>query len=385
MGASQWTGGHRVRSLNVTLNDAHPAVYRVATVEGLAAEWEPQLRFLVKTPDAESSVVVERWRASGLQNIAQVDGDGLEEGDVVACRPLQGKVSVLHRASDVHHTLFLTNRCNSYCLMCSQPPTPQDDRWLVGQAVDVVRHVRIPPKVVGISGGEPLLEAGGLRKVLSAIEEAWPDTTVEVLTNGRLLSNADVVSQVFDVPPKNVRWLVPLYGHADMLHDFVVQSPGAFDETIDGLLTLQALRQPIQLRIVLIQPVVDVLDELCRFIGQNLPFVEYVALMACEPTGFALANRELCELDLSDAAPMLERASRVLARYRVRHLFMNAPLCALPRTLWPLARRSISDWKSTYANECSECEVRENCCGLFAWHEKNWKPTRLKPIKGAIS
>jgi len=373
-----------VRTLNITAAHAPAGIYRVASVDALAAEWQPHLRFLVLARDDASRAMVERWRGSGLHNIFQVDETGLDEGDVVAYHPAQGKATVLHRESDMHHTLFLTNRCNSYCLMCSQPPTPQDDSWLIEQAIDVVRHVRRTPAVVGISGGEPLLVAAGLRRVLGAIEAAWPDTAVEVLTNGRLLHDPAVVSQVFDVPPRNVRWLVPLYGHADFLHDFVVQSSGAFDETIDGLLTLQALRQPIQLRIVLVQPVLDVLDELCRFIGQNLPFVEYVALMACEPTGFALANRDLCELDLLAAAPVLERASRILGRYQVPHLFMNAPLCALPRTLWPLARRSISDWKSVYADDCSRCTVRRDCCGLFAWHEKNWKPTRLKPIEEAI-
>ena len=372
-----------MRSLNVATSDAAPGVYRVVSLDTLPAEWDPDLRFLVVALDDESRVMVQAWRTGGLQNIACVDGSGMEEGDVVAYRPAQGKATVLHRESDLHHTLFLTNRCNSYCLMCSQPPTAQDDSWLIEQALDVIRHVRRPPEVVGVSGGEPLIVATGLRRVIAAIEATWPDAAVEVLTNGRLLHDPVVVSQVFDPPPRNVRWLVPLYGHADLLHDFVVQAPGAFDETIDGLLTLQALRQPIQLRIVLVQPVLDVLEELCRFIGQNLPFVEYVALMACEPTGFALANRDLCELDLFTAAPALERASRILGRYRVPHLFMNAPLCALPRTLWPLARRSISDWKSSYADECDGCAVKDACCGLFAWHEKNWKPTRLKPIKEA--
>lgn len=374
-----------MRSVNITADAAQPGVYRIASVHSLAAEWEPDLRFLVLAPDDEARAVVERWRTGGLQNVTAVDGAGFEEGDIVGYRPALGKATVLHRESDLHHTLFLTNRCNSYCLMCSQPPTLQDDSWLIEQALDVVRHVGRPPAVVGISGGEPLIVAAGLARLLASIQTNWPDTAVEILTNGRLLHDKGVAAQVFAAPLRNVRWLVPLYGHADFLHDFVVQSPGAFDETIDGLLTLQTMRQPIQLRIVLIQPVLDVLDELCRFIGQNLPFVEYVALMACEPTGFALANRGLCELDLLDATPVLEKASRILERYRVPHMFMNAPLCALPRHLWPLARRSISDWKSVYADECDRCAVRDECCGLFAWHEKNWKPTRLKPIEEAIS
>jgi hypothetical protein len=162
-----------------------------------------------------------------------------------------------------------------------------------------------------------------------------------------------------------------------------VQSPGAFDETLDGMLTLQAYRQSIQLRIVLIQPVIDVLDELCRFIGKNLPFVDCVALMACEPTGFALANRELCELDLVSQQLVLERAARALKRYHIPFVFMNTPLCALPEHLWSHASKSISDWKNVYADECETCAVRERCCGLFAWHD-NWKPTKLQPIREAV-
>jgi His-Xaa-Ser system radical SAM maturase HxsC len=358
-----------------------PGIYRVVDVQSLAEQWRDDLRFLVLAPNAAAYEQVEQWRARGLRNIAPMTADGLEEGDVVDCNPDRARAIVLFRESDAHHSLFLTNRCNSYCLMCSQPPTRHDDGWLVEHAIEIVRHARVAPAVIGISGGEPLLASEGLQRVFATIRECWPDTEIEILTNGRLLHQARVRQALFSEPPTNVRWLVPLYGHADFLHDFVVQSPGAFDETLEGLLTLQSLRQPIQLRIVLIEPVLDILDELCRFIGQNLPFVECVALMACEPTGFALANRDLCELDLLDAAPMLDRASRILERYQVRHVFMNAPLCALPPRLWGRATRSISDWKNTYADECARCSVKDRCCGLFSWHERNWKPTKLKPIE----
>jgi len=375
-----------MRQVSIGLSVATtPGIYRVVRVASLAEQWRDDLRFLVLTPDATSHDQVEQWRARGLGNVVPVVAAELEEDDIVDCNPQRGMAVVLFRESDVHHSLFLTNRCNSYCLMCSQPPTKHDDAWLVEQAIEIVRHVRVPPAVIGISGGEPLLSASGLGRVFAVLGKHWPDTKIEVLTNGRLLHQAQVRQALFSEVPGNVRWLVPLYGHSDFLHDFVVQSPGAFDETLEGLLTLQSLRQPIQLRIVLIQPVLNILDELCRFIGQNLPFVECVALMACEPTGFALANRDLCELDLLEAAPMLERASRILDRYRVRHVFMNAPLCALPPRLWGRATRSISDWKNTYAAECARCSVKDRCCGLFTWHERNWKPTRLKPIEEATA
>jgi hypothetical protein len=46
-----------------------------------------------------------------------------------------------------------------------------------------------------------------------------------------------IVSQIFHAPPKSVHRLFQWYGHADLPHDFAVQSPDAFDATIDGLLT----------------------------------------------------------------------------------------------------------------------------------------------------
>ena len=77
----------------------------------------------------------------------------------------------------------------------------------------------------------------------------------------------------------------------------------------------------------------------------------------------------------------LEESSRILNRHRVPFIFMNAPLCALPRLLWPHAKKSISDWKNVYSGECEKCSVKPLCSGLFAWHERGWKPTKIVAIE----
>lgn len=303
--------------------------------------------------------------------------------DSVAALMTTTKASLDHADAIVDEYVRLTNRCNSYCLMCSQPPTLADDSWLVDEAIDAIRHLRSPPLVLGLTGGEPLLLGAGLRRVLDAVSEYLPGTQVEVLTNGRLFSECRVAERVLTGLSTPVRWLVPLYGHADFVHDFVVQAPGAFDETLAGLMALQAQRQEVQLRVVLIEPVLQVLPELSGFIARNLPFVREVALMGCEPIGFALANRELCEVDLAQWSDTLELAARQLRRHDIPHLLMNAPLCSLPKALWPIAHRSISDWKNVYVEECKACCVKSDCSGLFAWHERGWKPAPLKTIGSA--
>lgn len=360
-------------------------VHRIVAVEAIAAEWKPDLQLLAAvSSDAEKNAVT-LLQDSGLKNLGWVESATLVEGDVVVPKPDRAECVVLYREVDVHHALQITNQCNSHCLMCSQPPTKQDDPWLVNQVLEVVRHIRTSPDAIGLSGGEPLLHGPGLRQVIEKIAGFHPSTHIEVLTNGRLFEQKSVVETVLAGLTSDVSWLVPLYGHADIVHDFVVQTPGAFEETIAGLLTLQERHQPIQLRVVLIEPVLRILPELCAFIGRNLPFVREVALMACEPIGFALANRELCEVELRDWAEVLKNSARALKRHRVPCIFMNAPLCALPKELWKIARRSISDWKNVYAAECDDCSVKIQCAGLFVWHGDAWKPTKIQAITGINS
>lgn len=354
--------------------------HRVTSLERLAGEWSPELRFAVLVRSDAEKDEVRKLCKSGLNNVQWITSAGLTHGDVITPSLSSSEFIVLHRDSDQHHSLQLTNRCNSNCLMCSQPPTKHEDGWMISEAIEVIRHIGASPQSIGLTGGEPLLDPNGLRNVIELIRALHPSTQVEVLTNGRLLASDFVANAVVTGTEVKLRWLVPLYGHADFLHDFVVQAPGAFEETVAGLLNLQQRKQAIQLRIALIEPVIEALPELCSFIGRNLPFVQEVALMGCEPIGFALANRDICHVDLKQHSPTIERAMRILMRYRIPGILMNVPLCAIPSTLWDASARSISDWKNSYAPQCEPCIVRDRCSGLFKWYESGWAPTTLKPI-----
>lgn len=384
-----------------TLQGTCPSVARITSLSCLPDEWDPALQFLVPLESETEIRTLMNLNNAGLRNITALvptdnvwplenlsavrcDVSAIRSHDVVSLNPAQSALHVLYRESDSHHALFLTNRCNSYCLMCSQPPTQHDDSWLVEEAVAVASHIKASPRAIGLTGGEVLLLRSGLRRVLDVLSNRHPQTEIEILTNGRLLADAAFVQEVLSGFTGNVSWLVPLYGHADFLHDYVVQSQGAFEETLAGLLNLQALQQPVQLRIVLIEPVLQVLPDLCLFIGRNLPFVREVALMACEPIGFALANRDVCQVDLTNWHSQLQDASRVLTRLRIPYIFMNTPLCALPPALWPAARQSISDWKRTYDVACQGCGVIEQCAGLFAWYARGWSPAPIKAEHGAV-
>jgi len=46
----------------------------------------------------------------------------LADGDVLRLWPKSNGVRVLYRRNSFHNHFLLTERCNHYCLMCSQPP-----------------------------------------------------------------------------------------------------------------------------------------------------------------------------------------------------------------------------------------------------------------------
>jgi len=104
---------------------------------------------------------------------------------------------------------------------------------------------------------------------------------------------------------------------------------------------------------------------LAEFIYRNLPFVRHVALMGLENMGYVKKNWDLLWIDPVDYAETLEATVRHLYERRVDVSVYNLPLCVLPNALWSFARKSISDYKNIYLDECARCRVREHCGGLF--------------------
>src|SRR5690348_1913289 len=57
--------------------------------------------------------------------------DHLSDGDIIRISPRSGELWVMYRRASACNSMLLTEQCNSYCLMCSQPPKTGDDRYLV--------------------------------------------------------------------------------------------------------------------------------------------------------------------------------------------------------------------------------------------------------------
>lgn len=300
-------------------------------------------------------------------------------GDVVETQPQRGRVSVRYRRGDNANVLFATERCNSYCLMCSQPPREVGDDWRIEQLCELVELIDRSEPSLAISGGEPTLLGTGLAQLVAKCATDLPCTHIHILSNGRRCGQPGFADQFRDLHP-SLSWGIPLYGDHYRLHDYIVQRQGAFAETIRGVYALQAANQHIEIRVVLVRPAVDRLREIIRFIHRSLPFVEHVALMGIEPIGFAKANHEALWIDPADYSELLEESVFFADRRGLSVSLYNMPLCTIPKSLWPFARQSISTWKQDYLSACEPCTVKAHCSGFFSWITPDWTSRSIAPI-----
>jgi His-Xaa-Ser system radical SAM maturase HxsC len=292
--------------------------------------------------------------------------DYLRAGDVVAVHAEGRRLRTLYRRASRHNSLLTTERCNHYCLMCSQPPKNVDDSWLLTEIAAAIPLIDPATVSLGFTGGEPLLAWERFTDILRLTREHLPDTAIHVLTNGRGFAAAPIVDAWAAVGHANLCAGIPIYSAVDHVHDLVVQSKGAWHETVLGVLRMKDRGQRVEIRVVLHSLTAPRVPETARWIARNLPFVDHVALMGLENTGFAIANHELLWMDPLDYRAELAAAVEVLDAAKIRTSVYNLPFCVLERSVWPFAAQSISDWKNAYLPECDGCAAKAGCAGFFS-------------------
>jgi His-Xaa-Ser system radical SAM maturase HxsC len=291
--------------------------------------------------------------------------DYLAEGDVVSL-DAAGLVRVLYRKASPHNFILMTEQCNSYCLMCSQPPRTVDDRNRIAAHLRLIDLIDPATADLGITGGEPTLFKDDFLRLIRHAKERLPRTALHVLTNGRLFYYRRFAESLGAINHPDLMLGIPLYAADDSTHDYIVQARGAFEETVIGLHHLAHHGVPIEIRVVLNRQTILGLERLAAYIARNLPFVSHVALMGLEPFGFVHQNADTLWIDPTDYATELREAVETLTLSGLRVSIYNHQLCVLPESLWPFARRSISDWKNVYLPECDPCTLRSECGGFFA-------------------
>jgi His-Xaa-Ser system radical SAM maturase HxsC len=296
---------------------------------------------------------------AGVENLSY-----LSDGDIVAIRP-DGFVRVLYRRNSKHNFILMTIQCNSFCLMCSQPPQTIDDFDQIKEHLRLVELMDKNTEQLGITGGEPTLFKDNFLRIVGHCKEHLPDTNLHILSNGRMFYYRRFAEALGEIEHPSLMFGIPLYSDVDSQHDYVVQAKGAFDETVIGLHHLAQYNIPVEIRVVLHRQTIPRLDRLAEFIARNFPFAAHVALMGLEMFGFVHRNFNELWIDPYAYQDQLKNSTDILSSAGLNVSVYNHQLCVLKPELWKYAKRSISDWKNVYLPECAECTVRQECGGFF--------------------
>lgn len=301
------------------------------------------------------------------------------EGDVVLLEPT-GIGTVLYEIVSPDNAILLTEKCNSRCIMCPQPPKDSEfEEDYLHTALKTIELMHPATKVLGITGGEPTLVWKSLIKVFRACMERVPSISLQLLTNGRILKSYDKAEELNKVCGPNLFIGIPLYSDFDSLHDRHVGVKGAFWETVEGIFNLQRVGISTELRIVITRLNYERLPQWAEFVYRTFPFVNHIAFMELEPVGYASKNIKALWIDPKEYMFFLEDAARVLHRRDMSVSVYNCQLCNLSRPLWRFSRKSISKWKAAYMPECSRCDA-ESMCGGFFQSAQMLKMKNLAPL-----
>ncbi|MDH5731138.1 MAG: His-Xaa-Ser system radical SAM maturase HxsC, partial [Gammaproteobacteria bacterium] len=191
---------------------------------------------------------VQVWCIHGEFSFTLSKKDSIED-DICIVFPETQQLIRQYRAHSNSNTLLITEQCDQTCLMCSQPPKNKfyDDYDLYIQVMKLT-----PVKsVIGISGGEPLLEKNKLFLFIDKILAIRPDLQFHILTNAQHFGMEDL--SFIKNTKNNIVWCIPLYSSNPTLHDDIVCKVGAYKQLLKSLNILFVAGSIVELRTVLIK------------------------------------------------------------------------------------------------------------------------------------
>jgi His-Xaa-Ser system radical SAM maturase HxsC len=287
------------------------------------------------------------------------------EDDVIKFNPANLSIRALFRNKANANAFLLTEKCNSLCIMCSQPPRDLDDKMHFESLFKSLPLIPKSTKEITFTGGEPTLNFPSFTESLKRAKFHLPNTAIHILSNGRNFQDKLLAKEVSNINHPDLMFGIPLYSDDEDTHDFVVQSKGAFTETIKGVMNLYKYRVPIEIRCVIHKYTYERLPQLAEFIARNLPFISHVNFMGLEREGYGKMNFDDLWIEPNSFIDKLEEAVNHLDMVGIPVRLYNYTQCMLPKSLRHRAVVSISDWKNEFREECDSCRLKPDCCGLF--------------------
>lgn len=270
--------------------------------------------------------------------------------------------------SSIENSFFITEKCNSNCIMCPSPDyaRKRGNSTEVDDLIAIASHIPSDTPHITITGGEPFMAGKRIFDLLDYCRDKFRRTEFLILTNARIFAVNKYCQRLKETMPGNCIIGVPIHGSCSEIHDSLTRVENSFKQTMTGLRRLQSMGVPIEIRVVVCKPNAQDIRSIACLIAEQLNGVRHVNIMAMEMTGNACVNADLLWIPYRESFRYVKPAIDILVESGIDVGLYNYPLCTVDPEYRLLCAKSISSWKVRYAPACAECYLKESCGGVFA-------------------
>jgi len=285
----------------------------------------------------------------------------------------------------------LWNKCNSNCIMCTNPSQFKDDDidFSYKNIKDrLTRHRKTKNEFIEddahdkfyLTGGEPTMNPD-LIKIIKEIYKQFPGKSVSLLTNGRSFIYEEYVKKIGKLSNLD-EIIIPLHGHNRQSHDAITRSPGSFDQTFRGLSNIfkyKRKEQKIEIRIVISKFNYESIDKILMLIKKYFYMADSVPVIFMEFEGQAEENYSIIGLRYSEFRSQFVKLEKFLGEVSGLR-FYHFPLCVVPEKFWPYLWRTLPEYEVFFDEKCNKCKYKDYCLGIHKHYDEIYGVSEFKPI-----
>lgn len=256
----------------------------------------------------------------------------------------------------------ITTACNSACVFCAS-----DSELMAAQSIptDAIytafeRHAIGSGDEVIINGGEPTVHPG-LRTIIR--EAAGRGARIILFSNGRLLQNMDYARALLS--PGVFRMSIPLYGSLPTLHDQVTRRAGSFEQTMQGIRNVFAIRsrighpKQIELKLLAARPLLPEWAATVDLIASELGLPDQMVLSGLILSKSVCRHRQYLIPTMADLNEHVNDALDRMWHWAIPATLWSIPLCLVDDR--NLARYRRIAWKLKHSPDGAHFDPDWKC------------------------
>lgn len=265
------------------------------------------------------------------------------------------------------NAIFITNQCNSSCIMCpvSEISRKTSSIERIENLLKICKHIPNYEHHITITGGEPFLLKEEIFELFNYLKCNLNRIDYLLLTNGRALSNEKYFDRFMETIPSKIIVGIPVHGCDAETHDKITRAPGSFDQTVKGIKRLLGTNVRIELRIVVSKLNLEYIDKIVDFVIAEFKGVFTIKFIGLEMLGAARKHMDSVWIDYKASFKEMKMPMKRLILNGFDVGIYNYPLCCVDRGYWPICEKSISEYKIRYLAECEKCSQKDACGGMF--------------------